>query len=141
MLKVLFPKSSGDYEYSRFGAELEFFARWLLAAGYLPAAAGRHVHRLKCILEATGALQCGQSVEEAELDEAIALVSGALRHASTERAYRRFLKAEGRLEETKPQRPVEQLLLRYREYLLDVRGLYQRERSLTLFEVSKSVEF
>ncbi|WP_201842820.1 tyrosine-type recombinase/integrase [Microvirga zambiensis] len=123
MLKVLFPKSSGDYECSRFGAELEFFARWLLAAGYLTAAAGRHVHRLKSILEATEALQCAQSVHEAELEEELSLVPGALRHASTERAYRRFLKAEGRLEETKPQEPVEQLLLRYREYLLDVRGL------------------
>ncbi|MBB5578051.1 MULTISPECIES: tyrosine-type recombinase/integrase [Rhizobium] len=124
MLKVLFPKSFGHYEYSRFGAELELFARWLLAAGYLPgAAAGRHVHRLKCILETTAALQCGRILHEAELDAALAFVPGALRHASTERAYRRFLKAEGRLEETQPQGPVEQLLLRYREYLRDVRGL------------------
>ncbi|MHC2419608.1 integrase/recombinase XerD [Sinorhizobium meliloti] len=124
MLKVLFPKSFCRYEYSRFGAELELFARWLLAAGYLPGAATRrHVHRLKCILEATAALQCGRILFEAELDGALAFVPGALRHASTERAYRRFLKAEGRLEETQPQGPVEQLLLRYREYLLDVRGL------------------
>jgi len=57
------------------------------------------------------------------LDAALAFVPDALRHASTERPYRRFLKAEGRLEETKPQGPVEQLLLRYREYLRDVRGL------------------
>ena len=124
MLKVLFPNSFGRYEDSRFGAELEVFARWLLTAGYLPgAAAGRHVHRLKRLLEASGALRSGQAVHEAELEEAFAFVPGVLRHASTERAYRRFLKAEGRLEETPPQGPVEQLLLRYREYLLDVRGL------------------
>ncbi|MBZ5763269.1 site-specific integrase [Rhizobium sp. VS19-DR104.2] len=123
MLKVLFPKSC-HYQYSRFGAELELFARWLLAVGYLPgAAARRHVRRLKRILEATAALECGQFIREAELEEALALVPGALRDASTERAYRRFLEAERRLEETKPKGPLEHLLLRYREYLRDVRGL------------------
>ncbi len=123
MLRVLFPRFSHRYESSRSGAELAAFARWLQATGYFHAVMRRHVHRLKCVLEASVAFQCGQTLNEAELREAFALVPCSQRHASTERVYCRFLKAEGRLEESTPTDHVGQLRLRYRQYLQDVRGL------------------
>jgi len=123
MLKVLFPRFFHRYESSRFGAELEAFAQWLHATGYLRKAMRRHVYRLRSVLEASATLRCGQILTEAELWEAFAVVPCHLRQTSTERVYQLFLKAEGRLEETKPTDSVGQLRLRYRQYLDDVRGL------------------
>jgi len=123
MLKVLFPRFFHRYESSRSGAELAAFAQWLHATGYVRAAIRRHVYRLRLVLDASMTLQCGQTLSEAELREAFALVPCSQRHASTERVYRRFLKAEGRLEEIKPTEHLGQLLLRYRQYLEEVRGL------------------
>ena len=87
------------------------------------AAMRRHIYCLRRVFDAAVTLQCGQTLNEAELREGFALVPCSQRHASTERVYRRFLKAEGRLEETKPAEHLGQLLLRYRQYLEDVRGL------------------
>jgi len=123
MLKVLFPRFFHRYESSRSGAELAAFAHWLQATGYVRAVMRRHVYRLRYVFEASGALQCGQTLNEAELRKAFALVPCSKRHASTERVYRRFLKAEGRLEGIKPTEHAGQLRLRYRQYLEDVRGL------------------
>lgn len=53
MLKDLFPKVFRRYESSDFGAELEAFAHWLHATGYIRAAIRRHVYRLRCVLEAS----------------------------------------------------------------------------------------
>jgi integrase/recombinase XerD len=122
MLKDLFPKVFRRYVSSDFGAELEAFAQWLHATGYVRAAIRRHVYRLRCVLEASAPLQCGQTLNEAKLREAFAFVSCAPRGASTERVYRRFLNEEGRLEKTKPTEQVGQLRLRYRQYLEGVRG-------------------
>jgi site-specific recombinase XerD len=123
MLNDLFPKVFRRYESSRFGAELEAFAQWLHITGYIRAAMRRHVYRLRCVLEASAPLQCGRTLNEAKLREAFAFVPCAQRCVSTERVYRRFLEAEGRLEKTKPTEPIGQLRLRYRQYLEDVRGL------------------
>jgi len=123
MLKDLFPKVFRRYESSCFGGELEGFAHWLHVAGYIPAAIHRHIYRLGCVLEASPTLECGPTMHEAELREAFAFVPCHLRNASTERVYRRFLKAEGRLAVMEPTEHVGQLRLRYRQYLDDVRGL------------------
>lgn len=123
MLKVLFPRSFHRYESARFGAELSAFARWLAAAGYARAVIRRHVYRLRCVCEVSAILGSGQTLNEAELRTAFALVPCSQRHASTERAYRRFLKTERRFEEARPTEHVGQLRLRYRQYLEDVRGL------------------
>jgi site-specific recombinase XerD len=124
MLKDLFPKGFRRYESSCFGTELEAFAHWLHATGYIRAAMKRHVYRLRCVLEASPTLQCGPTmIIDVELREAFALVPCHSRNASTERVYRRFLRAEGRLEITKPTDHIGQLRLRYRQYLDDVRGL------------------
>jgi integrase/recombinase XerD len=123
MLKDLFPKVFRRYESSHFSAELEAFAQWLHVTGYIRAAIRRHVYRLRCVLEASAPLQCGQTLNEAKLQEAFAFVPCAPRGASTERVYRRFLQEEGRLERTKSTEPVGQLRLRYRQFLEDVRGL------------------
>jgi integrase/recombinase XerD len=101
MLKGLFPKVFRRYESSHFGAELGAFAQWLHATGYIRAAMRRHVYRLRCVLEASAPLQCGQTLNEAKLREAFAFVPCAPRGASTERVYRRFLKEEGRIESIK----------------------------------------
>ena len=122
MLRVLFPRFFHRYESSRSGAELAAFARWLHATGYFHAVMRRHVYRLRRVFEASVALQCGQTLNEAELRKAFALVPCSQRHASTERVYRRFLKVEGRLEESTPTDQVGLLRLRYRQYLQDVRG-------------------
>jgi site-specific recombinase XerD len=123
MLRVLFPRFFHHYESSRSGAELAAFARWLQGMGYFHAVMRRHVYRLRRVFEASVALQCGQILNEAELRKAFALVPCSQRHASTERVYRRFLKVEGRLEESTPTDQVGLLRLRYRQYLQDVRGL------------------
>jgi integrase/recombinase XerD len=123
MLNDLFPKVFRRYESSRLGAELEAFAQWLHTTGYIRAAMRRHVYRLRCVLDASAPLQCGRTLNEAKLREAFAFVPCAQRCASTERVYRRFLEAEGRLEKTKPTEPIGQLRLRYRQYLEDARGL------------------
>lgn len=124
MLKVLFPRFFDRYESSRCGAELAAFARWLQGAGYVRAVMRRHVYRLRRVLEASAPLQCGQqTMTEAQLREAFALVPCSQRHASTERVYRHFLLAEGRLEKTEPTGHVGRLQARYRQYLQDVRGL------------------
>lgn len=123
MLKVLFPKAFHRYESARASAELEAFARWLQATGYLRTATRRHVYRLSCVLGAAATVQCGQMISEAKLREAFALVPCHVRHASTERVYRRFLMTEGRLEEALPTEHVRQLQQRYRQFLAEVRGL------------------
>lgn len=123
MLEVLFPRFCPRYELSRSGAELEAFARWLEATGYVRAAIRRHVCRLRRVLEAFSTFQCGQMVQEAELREVFTFVRGHLRHASTGRVYRSFLEAEGRFEEMRSTEHVGQLQMRYRQYLDDVRGL------------------
>jgi site-specific recombinase XerD len=123
MLKDLFPKVFRGYESSAFSAELEAFAQWLQVTGYVRAAMRRHVYRLRRVLEASAPLQCGQTLNEAKLREAFAFVPCAQHGASTERVYRCFLKAEGRLEKTKPTGQVGQLRLRYQQYLEDARGL------------------
>lgn len=123
MLKVLFPRFFRRYESSRSGAELEAFAQWLYATGYSRAAMRSHVYRLRCVLDASVTPHCGKTMNEAELREAFAFVPCHLRHASTGRVYRRFLKEKGRLEETTPTDHVGQLQQRYRQYLDDVRGL------------------
>jgi site-specific recombinase XerD len=123
MLKVLFPRLFQRYESSRSGAELAAFTQWLQAAGYVRAVMRRHVRRLRRVFDSSATLECGQTLNEAELRKAFALVPCSQRHASTERVYRRFLEAKGRLEETKPTEHVGQLRLRYRQYLEDVRGL------------------
>jgi integrase/recombinase XerD len=123
MLKVLFPRSFHRYESSRSGAELTAFAQWLQATGYIRAVMRRHVYRLRRVFEASATLQCGQTLNGAELRKAFALVLCCQRHPSTERVYRRFLKAEGRLEGINPTEHAGQLRLRYRQYLEDVRGL------------------
>lgn len=123
MLKVLFPKVFRRYEGSRVCAELEAFAQWLHATGYIRAAVRRHIYRLRCVLEASATFQCGQTMNEGKLREAFSFVPCCLRRASTERVYRDFLMGEGRLEAANPTDHLGQLLQRYRRYLDDVRGL------------------
>ena len=75
MLNDLFPKGFRRYESSCFGTELEAFAHWLHATGYIRAAIKRHVYRLRCVLEASPTLQCGPTtIIDVELREAFALV-------------------------------------------------------------------
>ena len=126
MLKVLFPRSFHRYESSRSGAELTAFAQWLQATGYIRAVMRRHVYRLGRVFEATATFQCAQTLNEAELRKAFALVPCCQRHPSTERVYRHFLKAEGRLEGINPTEHAGQLRLRYRQYLEDQQAIFRR---------------
>ena len=97
MLKVLFPRSFRLYESSRSGAELAAFAEWLQETGYVRAVIRRHVRRLRHVSEACVTLQCGRTLDETELRKAFALVPCSQPDASTEHAYRQFLRAKGRL--------------------------------------------
>ena len=123
MLKVLFPRSFRLYESSRSGAELAAFAEWLQETGYVRAVIRRHVRRLRHVSEACVTLQCGRTLDETELRKAFALVPCSQPDASTEHAYRQFLRAKGRLGGIDPTEQAGQLRLRYRRYLEDVRGL------------------
>ena len=59
MLQDLFPRDHKRYEESRFGAELEAFASWLVAQGHLRHPLRLHLHRVRAVLEGCDRFQTG----------------------------------------------------------------------------------
>jgi site-specific recombinase XerD len=103
------------------------FCEWLQDAGYSKDTIHGHLRRLFKVL--TGTRELG--VDEARSSVVLCRIFGRrctceyLTHAfrSTERAYRHFLRAQGRLRESAGQRDAVYLVLqRYRQYLEEVRG-------------------
>jgi integrase/recombinase XerD len=127
VLRELFPRSGSTYERSPYGREMKDFCEWLQGAGYSKDSIRGHLHRLFKVL--TGARELG--VDEARSGVTLQRMFGlhctceCLAHVfrATERAYRRFLRTQNRLQaEPRPTDAVHLLVQRYQRYLKQVRG-------------------
>ena len=123
MLRDLFPRDHRGYEESRYGGELELFARWLGQEGHLRHPLRLHIHRAKHVLERAEGLQSGPLFHEERLRQAF-IVSGpsAYLYVSTGRLFIRYLAAADRLRQTESADAVTLLRSRYRQYLSGVCG-------------------
>ncbi len=123
MLKQLFPKYHTRYTESRAAPWLQSFAEWLVAEGYAHDPAHDHVRRLKQALErACRPTSIDSSFTSDELTVLFACPGKPVLLKATERTFRRFLRAEGRLLEEKQSSPFGELLCDYYTYLAEVRG-------------------
>lgn len=128
MLRTLFPKVHRFYEQSRCADELEAFACWLQEVGYaLPSTRG-HIRRLQCTLEQAPRACAQRRYSERAVRQMFAAAFTSTRAVvgaqATERLYRRFLGVHGRLQPNRRLHdPRSLLLVRYRGYLTEVRGL------------------
>jgi integrase/recombinase XerD len=125
MLKRLFPKIHARYAASAHGALPGDFAAWLGSAGYARHAAHGHVRRLKQALEGMSSVplapESGISVHS--VSQAFASQQSKTRFQGTRRAFERFLAVRGHLMKEPDPSPYSPLVNRYREHLLEVRGL------------------
>jgi integrase/recombinase XerD len=111
---------------SRASVEAEGFIAWLRTDGYTDYVIDCHIRRLLFVLPKLSSCTAPPTLREADL----VAVFGRERRpptrftnfASTRRVYTRYLRSQGRLI-TEPQTPTEDLLRRYDQYLIDVRGL------------------
>ena len=111
---------------SRASVEVEGFIAWLRTDGYTDYVIDCHIRRLLFVLPKLSSCTAPPTLREADL----VAVFGRERRpptrftnfASTRRVYTRYLRSQGRLI-TEPQTPTEDLLHRYDQYLIDVRGL------------------
>jgi integrase/recombinase XerD len=127
MLRALFPRSGAIYEHSCFAQEMSDFCEWLRRAGYSKGTIQGHLRRLFKVLTGSHKLRVKDAYSSAVLHRVFGrhCTCEYLSHAfrATERAYRRFLRAQGRLREPATRRDaVAVLLRRYRQYLEKVRG-------------------
>jgi integrase/recombinase XerD len=121
MLNYLFRKAHARYAASANGALLDDFSIWLTSVGYGRRAARGHVRQLKQALDRAGSvlLVPDMGISANVLSQAFASLSVQ----STRRTFERFLAARGQLLEEPDTGPFSALLRRYRQYLLEVRGL------------------
>jgi len=111
---------------SRASVEVEGFIAWLRTDGYTDYVIDCHIRRLLFVLPKLSSGTAPPTLREADL----VAVFGRERRpptrftnfASTRRVYTRYLRSQGRLI-IEPQTPTEDLLRRYDQYLIDVRGL------------------
>ena len=111
---------------SRASVEVEGFIAWLRTDGYTDYVIDCHIRRLLFVLPKLSSCTAPPTLREADL----VAVFGRERRpptrftnfASTRRVYTRYLRSQGRLI-IEPQTPTEDLLRRYDQYLIDVRGL------------------
>jgi integrase/recombinase XerD len=98
MLKQLFPKCHTRYTESSASLWLQSFAEWLVAEGYAYHPSRGHVRRLKQALERAS---CPTSIDSSFTPDELAVLFACPGEPvilkATERAFRRFLRAEGRL--------------------------------------------
>lgn len=124
MLNVVFPRCHARYEQSRFGAELDSFAKWLVDQGHLRHPLRLHLFRAKTVLDRSHRFEPGAMFHELDLQEAF-VVEGpeAYLYLCTGRIFTRFLAASNRLLHQEPVDALSVLRRRYLEYLSGVRGL------------------
>jgi len=111
---------------SRASIEAEGLIAWLRTDGYTDYVIDCHIRRLLFVLPKLSSCTAPPTLREADL----VAVFGRERRpptrftnfASTRRVYTRYLRSQGRLI-IEPQTPTEDLLRRYDQYLIDVRGL------------------
>ena len=129
MLRALFPRDHRRYEQSCCGPELNDFAGWLTASGYSRQAIRGHLCRLRGALERSGAAGAGTDYSEDCLGELFRFRDVSARRAAkvlaTQRAYRRFLLLQGRLDAEPQSGPHGPLIEEYGQFLREVRGFAQ----------------
>lgn len=126
MLQDLFPRDHGRYEESRFGAELEALAGWLVDQGHLRHPLRLHLRRVRKVLDGCDRFQSGGMFKEEDLRQAF-IVPGpsGYGYICTGRIFTCFLAATGRLAPVQRTDALGLLRLRYHHYLAEVRGLSQ----------------
>ena len=127
MLQDLFSRDHEKYEGSRFGAELEGFARWLASEGHLRHPLRLHLHRVREVLDGCGRFRPGGMFEEAALRHAFAVPGpSAYLYQCTGRIFARFLTAVDRLILVEKTDALSLLSRRYQRYLSEVRGFSEQ---------------
>lgn len=123
MLNDIFPRDHARYERSRFGAELDSFAIWLVKQGHLRHPLRLHLFRAKHVLDRSDRFQSGSMFRELDLQEAF-IIEGpeAYLYRCTGRIFARFLAASNQLVREVPIDALSLLRRRYLEYLNEVRG-------------------
>ena len=122
MLEQLFPVRHAQYQIGAAAPILEEFAAWLINAGYSRQSTQGHVQRLKRVLATARSVP--QQWSSAKLDRAFLAVSGQpgpLR--TTAKLFRQHLKARGQLATEEDHGPFADLLARYEQHLVQMRGL------------------
>jgi integrase/recombinase XerD len=111
---------------SRASIEAEGFIAWLHTQGYTDYVIDCHIRRLLFVLLKLSPGTGSPTLRDAELVAVFGRERSPLTRfnnfASTRRVYTRYLRAQGRLISERPT-PAEDLLRRYDQYLIDVRGL------------------
>jgi hypothetical protein len=130
VLHTLFPRSSREYASSRFGRELGDFYMWLQKAGYSKDNIRGHLRRLFQVLSRSSKIEADAARSRAFLQRAFCrcctTVERSQHFRGTERAYCRFLLSQNRLLQEQSRDAVSLLLVRYMQYLVDVRGFSER---------------
>jgi integrase/recombinase XerD len=124
MLTDLFPKAHGRYDGSPVAPWLRKFAEWLTNRGYSRKAIRWHVLRLRQALERAGGFPPHRGLTARQLDELFVFPTCSAQYRATGHNFRRFLMSTGQgglLSEPEFGRFTD-ILVAYREYLLDVRG-------------------
>ena len=123
MLKDVFPRDHTRYAQSRFGAELDSFASWLVAQGHLRHPLRLHIFRVKQVLDRSDRFQSGSTFREVDLQMAFVVDGpGAYMYLCTGRLFARFLAASNKLVRDESVDALSLLRRRYLAYLSDVRG-------------------
>ena len=125
MEHIWFPRASRRYAASPFGLELQDFADWLDEVGYSRDNIEGHLRRLYVALSESRVRRPeGWSADQLHVlfDPYCASTRRSQWHRGTQRVYRRFLAARGRLIQRPSSDPTESLQRKYRDYLSEVRG-------------------
>lgn len=141
MLREFFPRGHAGYERSRLARELGEFGAWLAANGYSRKCVRGHLFRLRDAMEQLSATD-SHPYTIAQLQRVFSTTRIRTRRSmlyrATQRAYQRFLTSQGRLATVPVKDPFAEIRHRYRQELLDVRGLSnetvaQHERTICEF--------
>ena len=123
MLSTLFPRLHRRYLKSPVADWLVGFADWLVAVGYANQPAHDHVRRLKQVLDACGSVTSDAMFSAAELGTMFTSSRQQPLFRGTQRAFARFLAAQGRLVVEPDGNQFAPLLHAYRCHLVETRGL------------------
>jgi integrase/recombinase XerD len=122
MFEQLFPRSHRRYSASPYAKELSGFAHWLDEVGYGHDPAHDHVRRLREVLDSADR-RLHWCIGRTEIAELFARRPDTVLNRATQRAFRRYLQARGRLLAEPDRRPHSATLVAYEELLRVVRGL------------------
>lgn len=146
MLKQLFPKYHRRFTHSPAAPFLQGFAEWLIQQGYACNPAHNHVSRLRRVLEQASPLAPDGPFTQDEVARWFVAVetrsspTQRLLNRGTERAFERYLDAQGQLLRMRPSVRFEALLHLYARRLRDLCGFSDSTISQHLATVSAFLE-